>query len=201
MVRGRARGPVQTVFYTERRDAIMTNTQQKEKPNFLYYTDWAEQLLSFPADLRLKIDDAVKRYVLYGEEPTDRDVLYSMFGLMRAQIDRDRAKYADVCNKNSENANKRWKNERMRSHTNGCNRMRSNAVDADNDNEIRNSLTRVKKVRTSRTKSQANARRLLLPRSKKLQTIFRRSKGQRTMRNVFTIISRLTAGKCPVNPR
>lgn len=54
----------------------MTNTQQKEKPNFLYYTDWAEQLLSFPADLRLKIDDAVKRYVLYGEEPTDRDVLY-----------------------------------------------------------------------------------------------------------------------------
>ena len=109
----------------------MTNTQQKEKPNFLYYTDWAEQLLSFPADLRLKIDDAVKRYVLYGEEPTDRD----MFGLMRAQIDRDRAKYADVCNKNSENANKRWKNERMRSHTNGCNRMRSNAVDADNDND------------------------------------------------------------------
>lgn len=113
----------------------MTNTQQKEKPNFLYYTDWAEQLLSFPADLRLKIDDAVKRYVLYGEESTDRDVLYSMFGLMRAQIDRDRAKYADVCNKNSENANKRWKNERMRSHTNGCNRMRSNAVDADNDND------------------------------------------------------------------
>lgn len=113
----------------------MANTQQKEKPNFLYYTDWAEQLLSFPADLRLKIDDAVKRYVLYDEEPTDRDVLYSMFGLMRAQIDRDRAKYADVCNKNSENANKRWKNERMRSHTNGCNRMRSNAVDADNDND------------------------------------------------------------------
>lgn len=113
----------------------MANTQQKEKPNFLYYTDWAEQLLSFPADLRLKIDDAVKRYVLYSEEPTDREVLYSMFGLMRAQIDRDRAKYADVCNKNSENANKRWKNERMRSHTNGCNRMRSNAVDADNDND------------------------------------------------------------------
>lgn len=99
----------------------MTNTQQKEKPNFLYYTDWAEQLLSFPADLRLKIDDAVKRYVLYGEEPTDRDVLYSMFGLMRAQIDRDRAKYADVCNKNSENANKRWK-------TSVCGRIQTDAI-------------------------------------------------------------------------
>lgn len=43
----------------------MTNTQQKEKPNFLYYTDWAEQLLSFPADLRLKIDDAVKNDTYY----------------------------------------------------------------------------------------------------------------------------------------
>lgn len=135
----------------------MTNTQQKEKPNFLYYTDWAEQLLSFPADLRLKIDDAVKRYVLYGEEPTDRDVLYSMFGLMRAQIDRDRAKYADVCNKNSENANKRWKNERMRSHTNGCNRMRSNAVDADNDNDDDND--KIKKLPIGSKESAAKPRR------------------------------------------
>lgn len=113
----------------------MGSMQQKEKSNFLYYTDWAEQLLSFPADLRLKIDDAVKRYVLYGEEPTDRDVLYSMFGLMRTQIDRDRAKYADVCSKNSQNATKRWQTERIRSHTNGCSRIQTDAMDADNDND------------------------------------------------------------------
>lgn len=72
----------------------MTNTQQKEKPNFLYYTDWAEQLLSFPADLRLKIDDAVKRYVLYGEEPTDRDVLYSMF---RTYAGSNRPRQGQIC--------------------------------------------------------------------------------------------------------
>ena len=70
----------------------MTNTQQKEKPNFLYYTDWAEQLLSFPADLRLKIDDAVKRYVLYGEEPTDRDVLY-----VRTYAGSNRPRQGQIC--------------------------------------------------------------------------------------------------------
>lgn len=120
----------------------MAKKRQGEKPNFLYYTDWAEQLLTFPAELRLKIDDAVKRYVLYGEEPTDREVIYSMFGLMRAQIDRDRIKYAAVCNKNSENANTRWKNERMRAHTGGYGRIRAYAVDADNDNDNDNDTTK-----------------------------------------------------------
>ena len=133
--------------------------QQNEKPNFLYYTDWAEQLLTFPADLRLKIDDAVKRYVLYGEEPTDREVLYSMFGLMRTQIDRDRAKYADVCNKNSENANKRWRTERMRSHTSGCGRIRSNAVDADNDNDNDNDDENIKKLSNESKESADKPRR------------------------------------------
>lgn len=60
---------------------------------FLYYKDWAELLLKMPEDLRHRIDDAVKKYVLYGEEPTDTEVLYSMFGIMRQQIDRDDAKW------------------------------------------------------------------------------------------------------------
>ncbi len=66
------------------------------KTSFVYYLEWADELLKLPEDLRLKIDDAVKRYVLYGEEPTDREVLYSMFGLMRKQIDRDTEKWNDI---------------------------------------------------------------------------------------------------------
>lgn len=66
------------------------------KTSFVYYLEWADELLKLPEDLRLKIDDAVKRYVLYGEEPTDREVLYSMFGLMRKQIDRDTSKWNDI---------------------------------------------------------------------------------------------------------
>lgn len=78
------------------------------KKSFVYYTDWAEQLLELPKELRLKIDDAIKRYVLYGEEPTDKEVLYSMFGLMRLQIDRDVEKWEDIREKRSE-AGKRHK--------------------------------------------------------------------------------------------
>lgn len=66
------------------------------KTSFVYYLEWADELLKLPEELRLKIDDAVKRYVLYGEEPTDREVLYSMFGLMRKQIDRDTEKWNDI---------------------------------------------------------------------------------------------------------
>ncbi len=90
----------------------MSKTKETSRRRFYYYTDWAEQLLTVPADLRLKIDDAVKRYVLYGEEPTDREVLYSMFGLMRSQLDRDRISYAETCNANRNNINERWKRVR-----------------------------------------------------------------------------------------
>lgn len=79
------------------------NTRNNEhRASFVYYKDWAELLLTFPDELRLKIDDAVKRYVLYGEEPTDREVIYSMFGLMRTQIDRDTEKYDEICKKRGE---------------------------------------------------------------------------------------------------
>ncbi|MBQ8221547.1 MAG: hypothetical protein IJZ31_10165 [Bacteroidaceae bacterium] len=73
-----------------------------KKSSFVYYLDWAEELLTLPSELRLKVDDAVKRYVLYGEEPTDREVIYSMFGLMRKQIDRDADKWNDIRLKRSE---------------------------------------------------------------------------------------------------
>lgn len=82
--------------------------KDNSKKSFVYYLDWAEQLMSLPDTLRLKIDDAVRRYVLYGEEPTDREVLYSMFGLMRMQIDRDVEKWNGIREKRSE-AGKRHK--------------------------------------------------------------------------------------------
>ncbi len=64
---------------------------------FVYYFDWAETLLDMPAEMRLKIDDAIKRYALYGEEPTDPAVRYSPFALIRQQIDRNNGEYAERC--------------------------------------------------------------------------------------------------------
>lgn len=71
--------------------------QDNDRKAFLYYFDWAEALLELPDDVRLKIDDAVKRYVLYGEEPTDPIVKYSMFAMMRLKIDKDTEAYAEKC--------------------------------------------------------------------------------------------------------
>lgn len=75
---------------------------KNEKKSFIYYHDWAEELLTYPDDLRLKIDDAIKRYVLYGEEPTDREIVFSIFGIIRKQIDRDSDKWEYIRKKRSE---------------------------------------------------------------------------------------------------
>ena len=91
-----------------------------DRTSFVYYVDWAKELLKYPDDLRLKIDDAVKRYVLYGEEPTDREVIYSMFGLMRTQLDRDNEKWRSVKQNRSE-AGKKHKGNQYTNRADGTN--------------------------------------------------------------------------------
>lgn len=97
---------------------------------FLYYKDWAEALLTMPETLRLKIDDAIKRYVLYGEEPTDAEVIYSMFAIIRQRIERDEQHYNETCEKNRDNIRNRWEREkntteyeRIRPNTNATDRI------------------------------------------------------------------------------
>ena len=116
------------------------------KKSFVYYLDWAEQLMSLPDELRLKIDDAVRRYVLYGEEPTDREVLYSMFGLMRKQIDRDVEKWNDTCKARSEAGKKgmlkRWGDNKCNKN-NKCYQKITSVTDNVNDNVNDNVSTNV----------------------------------------------------------
>jgi len=110
-----------------------------QRPSYVYYLDWAEETLEFPDELRLKIDDAVKRYVLYGEEPTDREVVYSIFGLMRKQIDRDAERYNDKCEKNRQNQIKRWARlnalNDSSNNTNEYDRIQTNTDDTDTDTD------------------------------------------------------------------
>lgn len=102
-----------------------SSKKQDARTWFPYYAEWAQQLLGIPADLRIRIDDAIKRYVLYGEEPQDREVLYSMFALMRAQIDRDRETYNRRCSQNADNVRKRWSKT---DDTNVYDRIRTNTT-------------------------------------------------------------------------
>ena len=80
----------------------MKSERKSEHRAYVYYFDWAEALLGMPDDIRLKIDDAIKRYALYGEEPNDPAIKYSIFALIRQQMDRNRKEYAERCSKISE---------------------------------------------------------------------------------------------------
>lgn len=104
---------------------------------FLYYTDWAEAMLSLPDDLRLKIDDAIKRYVLYGEEPDDNYIKYSMYSMMRMKIEKDTEAYAERCRAISEirrdagnkGNEKRWGNSQSSQNiANGCKSRKTSQV-------------------------------------------------------------------------
>lgn len=108
-----------------------------QRKSFVYYNDWAQQLLTLPDELRLKIDDAVKRFVLYGEEPTDEQVLYSMFGLMRCQLQRDAQQYEAVCAKRAEAGSKGGK-QKVANQANATNCKQKVANQADNNNDNNN---------------------------------------------------------------
>lgn len=105
--------------------------RKKERTCFLYYKDWAAQMLQLPDELRLKIDDAIKHYVLHGQEPDDKEVLYSMFALMRTKIDKDNAAYQERCDQNRNNVNKRWKN----TNEYDCIQTNTNYTDKDKDKD------------------------------------------------------------------
>lgn len=160
----------------------MSKTKETSRRRFYYYTDWAEQLLTVPADLRLKIDDAVKRYVLYGEEPTDREVLYSMFGLMRSQLDRDRISYTETCNANRNNINERWKRVReaaAQDDTNEYDRIRkirpyTNATDKIREDKI------IEKEKDTKKKVATKRAAFVAPTLEEVIDFFATIKGTRT---------------------
>ena len=106
-----------------------------DRTSFVYYVDWAKELLKYPDDLRLKIDDAVKRYVLYGEEPIDREVIYSMFGLMRTQLDRDNEKWNCTKQKRSDAGKKGMATRWADNKNNKCYQGITSVTDNVNGNE------------------------------------------------------------------
>lgn len=103
------------------------------KNSFVFYNDWAETLLTLPDPLRLKVYDAIMRYALFGEEPNEAEVMYSLFPIIRKLLDKDAAKYQLKCEKNKSNIEKRWekKYERIRPNT----KHTDNENDNDNDND------------------------------------------------------------------
>ena len=76
--------------------------------SIVFYKSWAKILLNFPPDLRLKIHDAIDRYILTCELPAEPEVLYSPFAMFREQILYDKEEYKKSCERNAANASKRY---------------------------------------------------------------------------------------------
>lgn len=135
--------------------------QEKGKKAFLYYFEWAEALLAMPDEIRLKIDDALKRYVLYQEEPTDPMVKYSVFMIMRLKIDKDTAMYAEKCEQISKlrsEAGKKHKGNQYVSRLEQMEQMeQTEQTEPDIDIDIDNNKETLSYLRNKETKKVAKA--------------------------------------------
>ncbi len=80
---------------------VKTETIRLKKA-FVFYRDWAEVLRNYPEDLRSKIFEAILDYALYAKEPTDHTLNYTIFGLIKCQIDRDIEKWEQTCERRRE---------------------------------------------------------------------------------------------------
>lgn len=79
--------------------------------SIVFYKSWAKILLNFPPDLRLKIHDAIDRYILTCELPAEPEVLYSPFAVFREQILLDKEEYKKSCERNAANVSKRYQKD------------------------------------------------------------------------------------------
>ena len=87
-------------------------------------------------------------YFVDGTEPNFNGILKFVFIPIRQQMDRDREKYDEKCERNRANANKRW--NAMRSDAVAYDGMRSDAMDA---NTNKNKNTNTNKDTNTNTKS------------------------------------------------
>lgn len=107
----------------------------RKEEGFIFRYCWAEELLKLPKDLRGRINDAIQRFALYGEEPADEYLKYTMYAVIRNQILRDREKYQEVCEKRRDAINTRWEREHeAQVNTNNTNVFKSIQVNTNDTN-------------------------------------------------------------------
>ena len=96
---------------------------------YLFNHDWRNAFLDYSPEERCAIYEAIMDYAHDGTVPSDR-FLKAVTANARIIIDRNKDKYQERCEKNRENARKRWERS-----------MQSHAIDAkhaynDNDSDI-----------------------------------------------------------------
>lgn len=109
-----------------------------EKSSFVFYNEWAEQV-AIIADAEggagvTLLFSAIHEYLADGETSMEMPpVVRLVFNQIRAQLDRDKAKYKKVSSQRSDAANARWQKadaevcETMQNDANECETMREDA--------------------------------------------------------------------------
>lgn len=109
------------------------------KETLIIYRDWWEAIRQLPPELQFKAFDSICEYAFEGKHPED-SIIGAVTALMRSAIDRDRAKYEEICKRNKENIKKRWE-RRIQVNTKNTtvyDRIQVNTKNTDNDNEYDN---------------------------------------------------------------
>ena len=88
----------------------MDQKKQYEAPGYMTYREAALMFSLMPESDAANAIKATVNYYLYGQMPSGLDgVAEKVFQIMRADIDRNNAKYQEACKRNAENINKRWR--------------------------------------------------------------------------------------------
>ena len=112
-----------------------------DKQTFVFRLEWAQVLKQQPDSIRLAVYDAIIDYVQTGKEPPQQSAVYFAFLFIKNQIDKDTAKYEEVCAKRAE-AGKKHKGNQHTINRNKLEQMeqveqvfQNGTNGTDNDNE------------------------------------------------------------------
>ena len=108
---------------------------EHKRNSFVFYADWVEILMDYPAEVRLEVYDAVMWYAVSGKLSELKPQAKMAFSFIRKQIDRDNEKYDEIIVKRSEAGRKGGKNKQTQakqanaSKTSKCKQTQANQAD------------------------------------------------------------------------
>ena len=116
-----------------------------DKKSFIIYENWAKLLYDMPVEQAGRLIKVICGYKLGECDGTGDPVLDAIFGMIREQLDKDDAKYAEICVKRS-NAGK---SKKLATNDSKCNQMLTSDnkpkqvhTDTDNDNDTDNIVSK-----------------------------------------------------------
>lgn len=77
-----------------------------KRESYIFYRNWWESFRNLPNDLRLEIYDGIMQYAFEGENNELSIVAEGFVNIARPLLDKDRAKYESICERNKLNGSK-----------------------------------------------------------------------------------------------